>query len=124
MMKQPEPTINNINSYIAAQPKELRDRLEQIRQTILKAAPKAEETISYQMPAFKYNGILVYFAACKNHFGFYPTAAGIASFKNELKPYTHSKGAVQFPYDKPVPLSLISKIVKYKLSENIKKAKR
>jgi len=73
------------------------------------------------MPVFKYHGKLVYFAACKNHLGFYPTAAGIASFKNELKAYPHSKCGVQFPYNKPFQLSLISKMVKYKLAENKKK---
>jgi len=95
--------------------------LETIRRTIKEAAPQAQETISYQMPAFKLNGVLVYFAAHKNHLGFYPAPSGIAAFKNELSAYSPSKGAVQFPLDKPMPLDLIKRIVEFRVKENLAK---
>jgi uncharacterized protein YdhG (YjbR/CyaY superfamily) len=96
-------------------------QLETLRQTIRKAAPKAEEVISYQMPAFKFYGMLVYFAAYKTHIGFYPTGSGIASFKKELDKYETSKGTVRFPIDKPLPLGLIGKMVKFRVKENFEK---
>ena len=89
--------------------------------TILQAAPKAEEVISYNMPAFKYNGILVWFSGYKNHIGFYPSSTPIEIFKNDLKKYKTSKGAIQFPLDKPLPLALITKIVKFRSKQNIEK---
>ena len=92
--------------------------LEKMRQAIKSVAPDAEEVISYQMPAFRYHGMLVYFAAYKNHIGFYPTASGIAAFKKELAIYKTSTGAVQFPIDAKLPLCLITKIVKYRVKEN------
>jgi len=85
------------------------------------AAPEAVEVISYQMPAFKLNGILVYFAAFKNHIGFYPTSSGIEQFKKELSPYKWSKGAVQFPLDKPIPFALVKKIVIFRVKENLRR---
>ncbi len=111
----------NIDEYIAAFPKDVQKTLQQLRITIQKAAPKAEEVISYQMPAFKQNGVLVYFAAYKNHIGFYPTASGIRVFKDEISGYKNSKGAVQFPIDKPLPIQLISKMVKFRVKENLEK---
>jgi len=111
----------NISEYIATCPKNVRSMLQQLRTTIKKAAPKADEVISYQMPAFKYYGVLVYFAAYKNHIGFYPTSSGIAAFQDEFSDYKWSKGAVQFPVDKPLPLNLISRIVKYRVKENLEK---
>jgi cellulose biosynthesis protein BcsQ len=96
--------------------------LEKIRKVIKEAAPEAEEKISYQMPAFVLRGNLVYFAACKNHIGFYPTPSGINAFKNELSEYKGAKGSVQFPLNKPIPYELIRKIVKFRVVENIKKA--
>jgi uncharacterized protein YdhG (YjbR/CyaY superfamily) len=97
--------------------------LQKLRLTIHKIAPKAEEVISYGMPAFKINGsVLVYFAGYKAHIGFYPTGTGIAAFKKEIAAYKNSKGAVQFPLDKPLPLELIKKMVKFKLQENTEKA--
>jgi uncharacterized protein YdhG (YjbR/CyaY superfamily) len=111
----------NIDEYIAAFPKDVQKTLQQLRVTIQKAAPKAEEVISYQMPAFKQNGVLVYFAAYKNHIGFYPTASGIRVFKDEISEYKNSKGAVQFPIDKPLPRALISKIVKFRAKEDMEK---
>jgi uncharacterized protein YdhG (YjbR/CyaY superfamily) len=111
----------NIDEYIAVFPKNVQEILQQLRATIHKAAPKAEEMISYNMPAFKLNGMLVYFAAYKNHIGFYPTASGIRVFKNEISEYKNSKGAVQFPIDKPLPIVLISKMVKFRVKENLEK---
>jgi uncharacterized protein YdhG (YjbR/CyaY superfamily) len=115
--------FKNIDEYIVDFPDETRSMLEELRLSIQEAAPKAEEVISYGMPAFKQNGMLVYFAGYKKHIGFYPTASGIASFKKELIPYKSSKGAVQFPLDKPLPLGLIKKIVKFRVKENLQKAK-
>jgi uncharacterized protein YdhG (YjbR/CyaY superfamily) len=87
------------------------------------AAPEAEEKISYQMPAFAQNGILVYFAAHKNHIGFYPTSSGIEKFKDELSAYENSKGAIRFPIDEPIPYELVKKIVAFRLQENLNKVK-
>lgn len=114
-------TFKNIDEYIALQTPELQTLLEQMRQTIKKAAPEADEAISYNMPAFKYHGILVYFAAYKNHIGFYATPTGQSEFKEELSVYKQGKGSVQFPLNQPLPLDLISKIVKFRLTENLKK---
>ena len=98
--------------------------MKKLRQTIRKAAPEAEEVISYQMPAYKLQGMLVYFAAYKNHIGFYPTGSGIFAFKKELSIYECSKGTVRFPLDKPLPLGLIGKIVKFRVKENLEKKKK
>jgi uncharacterized protein YdhG (YjbR/CyaY superfamily) len=111
----------DIDEYISFHPESVRMQLEKLRQTIRKAAPKAEEVISYQMPAFKFYGMLVYFAAYKTHIGFYPTGSGIASFKKELDKYETSKGTVRFPIDKPLPLGLIGKMVKFRVKENFEK---
>jgi len=119
-MKNPG-NINTIDDYIAICPTDIRRILVELRDTVKKAAPKAEEKISYQMPAFFQKGILVYFAAQKNHIGFYPTSSGIEAFKKELSEYGLSKGTVRFPLDKPLPLSLISQIVKFKVMENLEK---
>jgi uncharacterized protein YdhG (YjbR/CyaY superfamily) len=113
--------IINIASYISEFPGEIQKIIEQVRETIKKAAPKAEEVISYQMPAYKMNGILVYFAAFKNHIGFYPTSSAIKTFSKELKIYKSGKGSVQFPIDKPIPVELIDKIVKFRVNENLQK---
>ncbi len=113
----------DVDEYILGFPEETQKLLEEIRAIIKKAAPKAEEVISYSMPAFKQNGILVYFAGYKNHIGFYPTSSGILNFKEELSNYKSSKGAVQFPLDKPLPLKLITKIVKFRAVEDLKKSK-
>ena len=113
---------NSIDDYIALYPEETRKILQEIRATIQAAAPDAEEKISYQMPAFAQKGILVYFAAWKDHIGFYPIPSGIQAFKQELSAYETTKGSVHFPLDKPMPLDLISRIVKFRLAENLKKA--
>lgn len=122
-MKSTQSPPVNIDAYIAAQPEDVQPLLQQMRQTIRKAAPKAIEVISYQMPAFKQNNVLVYFAAHKNHIGFYPTASGIRGFAKELAGYNASKGAVQFPLDKPLPLRLVAEIVKFRVMEDAEKAK-
>jgi len=121
-MQSAKAIAKDINEYIAAFPQNVQQTLEKLRVTIKKAAPKAEEVISYQMPAFKYHGILVYFAGYKKHIGFYPTSSGIAAFKQEFSNYKWSKGAVQFPIDKPLPISLITRIVKFRVKENLEKA--
>lgn len=114
---------NNIDEYIASFPENIRETLERVRATIKKAAPHAEEVISYGMPAFKMNGMLVWFAAHSKHIGFYPKASGIEAFKKELSKYKGAKGSVQFPLDKPMPLGLISKIIKFRVKENLKNEK-
>ena len=115
--------IPGIDEYIAGFPLETQKYLEEIRTTIKKTVPEATEVISYQMPAFKYYGILVYFAAYKNHIGFYPGASGIEAFKKELSGYKWAKGSVQFALDHDLPLDLIMKIVKFKAKENLEKQK-
>lgn len=117
-MKTPASLPATIDEYIATFPQDLRSLLEQLRQTIRQAAPEATEKISYQMPTFHLNGNLVHFAAYKHHIGFYPTPGGIIAFQEELKGYKTSKGAVQFPIDKPLPLNLIGKIVRLRVKEN------
>lgn len=113
--------MNDIDKYIAGFPGDVQLKLQQIRQAIKKAAPEAEEIISYKMPAYRLNGMLVYFAGYKNHIGFYPTSTGIENFKEEFSDYKWSKGAVQFPLNKKLPLMLISKIVKFKVRINLEK---
>ena len=108
----------NVDAYIRSFPPNIQEILERIRETIRKAAPGAEECISYQMPAYKLNGPLVYFAAAKNHIGFYPTPSGIEAFKSEFSTYKWSKGAVQFPLDQPMPLELIDRIVRFRVAVN------
>lgn len=122
MIAMKNNTAGNIDEYIAGFPEDTRKILEEVRATIQKAVPKATEVISYQMPAFKLNGVLVYFAAYKNHIGFYPTSSPIKFFSEELKAFKTSKGAIQFPIDKPMPLKLISRIVKFRVSEDILKS--
>jgi uncharacterized protein YdhG (YjbR/CyaY superfamily) len=109
--------FSTIDEYIAAQDDDRKPALQQFRKIIKAAAPKAEEVISYGMPAFKQGSVLVYFAAMKEHYGFYPTSGPIEIFKDKLKPYKTSKGAIQFPVDKPLPEKLITEIVKYRLKE-------
>lgn len=114
------PTKNKfitIDEYIKTFPKDIQKILEQIRIAIKEAAPEAEEAISYQIPTFKLNGNLVHFAAFKSHIGFYPTPSGQKAFEKELAVYKSGKGSVQFPLNKPLPVSLIKKIVKYRVKE-------
>lgn len=113
----------DVNTYIAGFPKPTQKLLKQMRESIRKAVPEAEEVISYMMPAYKYRGPLVYFAGYAKHIGFYPTGSGIAAFKKELSDFKGSKGAVQFPLDMPLPLRLITKIVRYRVMENLERSK-
>lgn len=114
--------ITTIDAYIATFPASTQALLQQMRSTIAKAAPKAEEAISYGMPTFKLQGNLVHFAGYKNHIGFYPAPSGIVNFAEDLKKYQTSKGAIQFPVDEKLPLALVTKIVKFRVKENLAKA--
>ena len=106
-----------IDAYIAKFPSEVKQRLELVRQTIREAAPEAYEAISYGMPTFKLNGNLVHFAGYKKHIGFYPTPSGIEAFAEDLHAYHTSKGAIQFPLDRELPLDLIRRIVIFRVDE-------
>jgi len=108
-----------VDAYISRFPHKVQGILKKIRTTIRKAAPGAEEQISYQIPAFFLKGSLVYYAAFKNHIGFYPRTTAIAKFKKELASYKGAKGSVQFPLDQPIPYALISRIVKFRVRENL-----
>src|SRR5580658_5155131 len=120
-MKKPK----SVDEYISRFPEDTRELLEQIRATIRSVAPQAEEVISYMMPGYKLNGMLVWFAGFKNHIGFYPRgSSAIKAFEKELAGYKTSKGAIQFPKDKPLPIALIKKMVKYRVAENLGKAKK
>lgn len=114
--------ITTIDAYIAGFPPDIQERLQAIRTLIREAAPDAVERIAYGMPTFALHGNLVHFAAFKNHIGFYPTPSGIEAFAAELAPYTRSKGAIQFPHEQPLPLELIDKIVRARVTENTLKA--
>ncbi len=120
----PKKGFKTIDEYIATFPKNVQNILAEMRQAIRESAPQAEEVISYQMPAFKLNGILVYFAAFKNHIGFFPTTSAMETFKEELSGYAVSKGTIRFPLDKPIPLDLVKKIVKFRVKENLEKPKK
>jgi uncharacterized protein YdhG (YjbR/CyaY superfamily) len=124
-MAKSKKQLKTIDEYIATFPKEVQDVLEKIRSAIRESAPKAEEAISYGIPAFRLNGSRgsVYFAGWKNHIGFYPTPSGIEAFKNELAPFKQEKGSIQFPLDKPIPYDLVKKIVRYRVTGNLEKGK-
>lgn len=113
--------MNVIDEYIAQYPADLQKKLQRIRSVIKKAAPGAAEKISWNMPTFYLNGNLVHFAMHKAHIGFYPGADGIAHFEARLKEYKHSKGAVQFPLDRPLPEKLITDIVTFRVEQNSRK---
>jgi uncharacterized protein YdhG (YjbR/CyaY superfamily) len=121
-MRAKQTAPGNIDEYIAGFPQDVQAMLEKIRTTIRRAAPGAEETISYQIPTFTLKGNLVHFAAFKKHIGFYPTSTGIAKFKDELAAYKSAKGSVQFPLDKPIPYGLIGRIVRFRVRENLERA--
>ena len=121
-MKSNQGGFNSIDEYIATFPEEIQKILEELRATIRASASDAEEKISYQMPTFALKGNLVHFAAHKKHIGFYPSPSGIQAFKHELSIYEGAKGSVRFPIDKPLPLELISKIVKFRVTENLENA--
>jgi uncharacterized protein YdhG (YjbR/CyaY superfamily) len=113
--------FTTVDEYIALHPPSIQAGLDLLRKTIKTAAPGAEEMISYQMPAYKLYGMLAYFSATKNHYGFYPTASPILAFREKLKSYETSKGAIRFPLDKPIPVKLITALVKWKVRENLAK---
>ena len=121
-MESNKAGFTSIDEYIATFPESTQKILGELRATIKEAAPDAVEKISYQMPTFALKGNLVHFAAYKNHIGFYPTPSGIEAFKHELSIYEGAKGSVKFPIDKPLPLELISKIVRFRVAENLKNA--
>lgn len=116
--------LKDIDSYIALAPEKMQPLLKKLRKTIRKAAPKAEELISYGMPAFKYHGMLVYFAGFKNHCSFFPGNAGlIKEMKAELKDFKTSTGTIQFTIGNPLPAALVTKMVKARLKQNLEKEK-
>lgn len=121
-MQNNKTTFSTIDEYIASFPDEIQKKLHDLRETIRSCAPGASEKISYQMPTFFLHGNLIHFAAYKNHIGLYPTPNGIQAFSKELSIYASGKGSVQFPLDKPLPLELVKKIVKFRVEENLKKA--
>jgi uncharacterized protein YdhG (YjbR/CyaY superfamily) len=116
-MKAAQTSPRNIDEYITGFPRDVQEILEQVRAAIRRAAPDAEEAIKYQIPTFVLNENLVHFAAFKNHVGLYPAPSAIAAFEKELASYKSAKGSVQFPIDKPMPLSLIRKIVTFRVRE-------
>ena len=122
-MDRKKPVAKTIDAYIAGFDKPTQEILQKIRECIAKGARGATEKISYGMPTFYLNGNLVHFAAMKHHIGFYPTSSGIANFTKELASYVTSKGAVQFPYDRPIPYAIIEKITRFRMQENVTKGK-
>jgi uncharacterized protein YdhG (YjbR/CyaY superfamily) len=116
--------FHSIDEYIATFPEETQKILQELRATIQACAPDAQEKISYQMPTFDLEGNLIHFAAFKNHIGFYPTPSGTEAFKRELSIYQGAKGSIKFPIDKPLPMELIREIVKFRVAENLEKAKK
>lgn len=120
-MEASKAGFETIDEYHALVPGEVRRLLDTLRKAIHSAAPDAEEVISYNMPGFRWNGMLVWYAANKRHIGFYPSASPLVVFKDELTPYKTSKGAIQFPLDRPIPVALVKKIVKYRMAENLEK---
>lgn len=121
-MNMKGPLAKTIDEYIAAYPKDIQKKLNDVRDVIRKAAPEAEEAIKYAIPTFVLHGNLVHFAAMTNHLGFYPAPAGIVEFKKELSKYVQGKGSIQFPYDQPLPLRLIKAIVEFRVAQNLEKA--
>ena len=121
-MEENKVIYESIDDYISKFTPEVQEKLETLRKVIKDSAPDATEKISYQMPTFALHGNLVHFAAFKNHIGFYPAPRGIEAFQDELSQYKGAKGSVQFPIDKPLPYELISRIVKFRVTENIKQA--
>ena len=119
---KPGATPQTVDDYLAALPEEARATLEKIRKTIKAVAPDATEVISYQIPMYKYHGMLVGFAAFKDHCSFFPGANPVATFKDELKAYKTSKGTIRFPIGKPLPATLVKKLVKARIAENEERA--
>ena len=107
----------SVDEYIQSFPKDIKDRLTSIREQIIKAAPKAEQSLKWGMPAFSYDRILVTFKAFKNHIGFYPTPSALKAFAKKLSDYKTGEGSIQFPHDKPLPLKLIEEMTAYRVTE-------
>ena len=122
-MKATLTKFKTVDEYLSALPANTKLILKEVRKTIKQAAPQAEELISYNIPAFTLHGRLVYYAAFKNHIGFYPVSSAIKTFQKELSDYKTSKGAIQFPIERPIPFGVITKIVKFRVQENLEKAK-
>ena len=119
------PAPKNVDEYLAGVPEAARSTLNKLRAAIRSAVPpEATETISYRIPAFKYNGVLVWFAAFSNHCSLFPTASVVEAFKNELKGFSTSKGTIHFPTDKPLPTALVKKLVKARVTQNENKKRR
>ena len=115
------PNTENMDAYIALFPEDIQARFNTVRETIEAVAKDAIPCISYKMPAYKLNGMLVYFAGYKNHIGFYPTGRGIEAFKDKLSDFKFAKGSIQFSHDKALPIALIKRIVKFRVEENLNK---
>lgn len=122
-MSDTKKSPTTVEEYIQEFPKEVQEIIQKIRAIVKEEAPEVQEKISYGMPTFSYKGVLVHFAAYKNHIGFYPTPSGVVNFEEQLKPYKHAKGSAKFPLSKPIPYDLIRQIVKVRLEENVTKAK-
>lgn len=114
--------VDTIDAYIARFPRDIQKQLQAVRKTIHKAAPKAEEAIRWCMPTFRQNGNLVHFAAFKDHISLFPNSSGVSAFEKELRGFGASKGTIHFPHDEPIPHGLITKIVKFRVSESAEKA--
>lgn len=122
MMTMKTSPAQNIDDYILGCPAGVQPKMQALRETIREAAPEARETINYRMPTFTLEGNLVHFAAFKNHIGFYPAPSAIDQFRQELFSFKLSKGAIRFPLNQPIPFELVSRIVKFRVQENVEKA--
>ncbi len=118
-MNEKESDFNSVDEYILMCPENIHGIIKSIRETILKAAPEATEKISYQMPCYYLNGNLVYFGVFKKHIGFYPTPSAIEAFREQLSGYKYTKGGIQFPFNEPMPLDLIFRMVQFRVGENL-----
>jgi len=123
-MKATSTKFKTVDEYLSTFPANVKGILKEVRKTIKQAAPQAEELISYNMPAFRMSGMLVYYAGYKNHIGFYPVSSAIKTFQKDLLGYKTSKGTIQFPLDRQIPFDLITKIVKFRVQENMEKVKK
>lgn len=121
-MQKSSPAAATVDEYIRKCPKAVQPALKQLRLTIRKAAPEAEEVISYQMPGYKFHGMLIFFAAWKGHISMYPAPWTAPELQKEMSAYEGSKGTIKFPLDQPLPLSLITKMVKYRMKDNLERA--
>ena len=121
MRAKPTAPIVTVDDYIAQQPQAVQAGLTKLRQIVQKVAPDATEVISYGMPAYKLHGMLLYFAVAKNHYGFYAMPGAIAAFKDRLEGYELSKGTIRFPLNKPIPVKLVTDIVRFRVQENLQK---